>query len=120
MGNVTHLPLIDVMLLDPAVDIFLDSINTGGHKKTKAYIATDLKKFTNEVGPNSMTQICTDNATNMLGIMENIVQTYPHIFKQNCVVYILDLMLEDWAKIDQFKDLITSAKRVCLYIQNHM
>jgi hypothetical protein len=55
----------------------------------------------------------------MLGAMDDIVMTYPHIFKQGCAAHALDLILEDWAKIDQFKDLIHKAKRVCIYMRNH-
>jgi hypothetical protein len=55
----------------------------------------------------------------MLGAMDDIVATYPHIFKQGCVAHVLDFMLEDWAKIEQFKDLINRAKHVCLYMRNH-
>jgi hypothetical protein len=110
---------MNIMLSYPAGDIFLGSIDMTGNKKTKAYLATELKKFIDNVGPRLVAQICTDNATNMLGAMDNIVKTYPHIFKQGCAAHALDLMLEDWAKIDQFKDLINKAKRVCLYIHNH-
>jgi hypothetical protein len=91
----------------------LDSIDTIGNKKTKAYIAAELKKFIDAVGPRFMTQICTDNVTNMLGAMDDIVAMYPHIFKQGCAAYTLDLILKDWAKIEQFKDLINRAKHVC-------
>jgi hypothetical protein len=55
----------------------------------------------------------------MLGAMDDIVTTCPHIFKQGCATHALDLMLKDWAKIDQFKDLIQKAKRVYIYIHNH-
>jgi hypothetical protein len=79
--NITRRPLMNVMLSCPAGDIFLGSIDTTGNKKTKAYIATKLKKFIEDVGPRFVTQICTDNATNMLGAMDDIVTTYPHISK---------------------------------------
>jgi hypothetical protein len=117
--NVTRQPQMNVMLLCPAGDIFLGSIDTTRNKKTKAYIATELKKFIEDVGPRFVIQICTDNATNMLGAMDDIVTTYPHISKQGCAAHALDLMLEDWPKIDQFKDLIQKAKRVCIYMYNH-
>jgi hypothetical protein len=117
--NITRRPLMNVMLLCLAGDIFLGSIDTTGNKKTKAYIAIELKKFIKDVGPRFVTQICTDNATNMLGAMDDIVTTYPHISKQGCAAHALDLILEDWAKIDQCKDLIQKAKRVCIYMRNH-
>jgi hypothetical protein len=117
--NVTRRPLMNVILSCPTGDIFLGSINTTGNKKTKAYIAIELKKFIEDVGPRFVIQICTNNAINMLGAMDDIVMTYPHIFKQGCAAHALDLMLEDWAKIDQFKDLIHKAKHVCIYMRNH-
>ena len=99
--------------------IFLGSIDTTGNKKTKAYIAIELKKYIEDVGPRFVTQICTDNATNMLRAMDDIITTYPYISKQGCAIHALDLMLEGWPKIDQFKDLIQKAKSVCIYMCNH-
>ena len=66
-----------------------------------------------------VSQICTDNAANMLRAMDKIIEMYPHIYKQGCTTHGLDLLLEDWAKIPQFKDLIAKAKRVCLFVRNH-
>jgi hypothetical protein len=40
-----------------------------GNKKTKAYIAVQLKKYIEEVGPTIVTQICTNNLMNMLSAM---------------------------------------------------
>ena len=65
-----------------------------------------------------MSQICTDNATNMLEAVDKVIETYPHIYKQGCVAHALDLLLDDWTKISQFKDLIAKAKRVCLFVRN--
>ena len=60
-----------------------------------------------------------DNAANMLEALDNVIKTYPHIYKQGCVAYALDLLLEDWTKIPQFKGLIAKAKHVCLFVRNH-
>jgi hypothetical protein len=46
---------MNIMLLCLAGDIFLGSIDTVGNKKTKAYIAMELKKFIDEVGPSFVT-----------------------------------------------------------------
>jgi hypothetical protein len=54
------------------------------NKKTKAYIAPELKVFIEEVGPNTVTQICKDNAPNMFGAMDDMRSSN-----------VLDLMLED-------------------------
>ena len=60
-----------------------------------------------------------DNATNMLGVLDSVIETYPHIYKQGCIAHALDLLLEDWGKIPLFKDLVVEAKRVCLFVRNH-
>ena len=110
---------MNVMLSCPMGDIFLGSVDMTGNKKMKAYIAIELKKFIEDIGPRFVIQICTVNAINMLGAMDDIVMTYPHISKQRYVAHALDLMLEDWEKIDQFKDLIKKVKYVCIYMHNH-
>ena len=67
-----------------------------------------------------VSKICTDNAANMLGALNNVVETYPHIYRQGCAIYALDLLLEDGAKIPQFKDLVAKEKSVHLFVKNHL
>ena len=43
--NVVHRPLMNIMLSCPVGDIFLGSVDTSGNKKTKEYIAGELKNF---------------------------------------------------------------------------
>jgi len=117
--DVNRRPLLNVMMSCPAGDVFLGSIDTTGQKKNMRYIADELKVFIEKVGPENVTQVCTDNAPNMLGAVNNIIREYPHIFKQGCMAHALDLMLEDWAKVREFKDLIERARKLCLYIRNH-
>ena len=118
-NNVVHRLLMNIMLSCPAGDIFLGSVDTLGNKKTKEYITGELKKFIEQIGPMKVSHICTDNAANMLGAVDKVIETYPYIYKQGCATHALDLLLEDWAKIPQFKDLIAKAKRVCLFVKNH-
>ena len=66
-----------------------------------------------------VSQICTDNAANMLGAVNRVIEMNCHSYKQGCAAHALDLLLEDWAKILQFKDLIAKAKQVCLFVRNH-
>jgi hypothetical protein len=63
--------------------------------------------------------ICLDNASAMLGALDDLVATYPHLYKQGCCAHILDLLLKDWRKEEMFKTLVTRAKQVCIYTQIH-
>jgi hypothetical protein len=107
---------MNVMLVCPAGDVFIGSVDMTGHKKTKEYIAGELRTYIEAIGPSNMTQICSDNANAMLGALNDNVATYPHLYKQGCCAHILDLLLEDWRKEEMFKVLIIRAKRVCIYI----
>ena len=86
---------MNIMLSCPASDIFLGSVDTSGNKKTKEYIVEELKKFIKQIGPIKVSQICTDNAANMLGALDKVIEMYPHIYKQGCAAHALDLLLED-------------------------
>ena len=83
------------MLVCPARNILIGSIDTTGHKKMKEYITGELKTYIEAIGPNNVIQICTDNASTMLGLLDELVATYLHLYKQGCAAHILDLLLED-------------------------
>jgi hypothetical protein len=110
---------MNVMLICLVEDVFIGLVDTTGHKKTKEYIAKKLKTYIEAVGPNNMIQICSDNASAMLGALDELVATYLYSYKQGSCAHILDLLLEDWGKEEIFKILITRTKQVCIYIRNH-
>ena len=107
------------MLVCPARDVFIGLVDIIGHKKTNEYIAGKLRTYIEAIGPSNVTQICSDNASAMLGALDDLVRTYPHLYKQGCCAHILNLLLEDWGKEELFKALIIRAKQVCIYIQNY-
>ena len=115
--NVVRRPLMNVMLVCPVGDIFLGSIDTTGNKKDKTYIAAKLTEYIELVDPANVVQICSDNASAMLGAMDKVVEVYPHIYKQGCAAHIIDLLLEDWGKEATFKELTVMGKRICKYIR---
>jgi hypothetical protein len=53
---------MNVMLICPTGDIFISLVDTTGHKKTKEYIAGELRAYIKAVGQNNATQICSDYA----------------------------------------------------------
>jgi hypothetical protein len=71
---------------------------TIGYKKTKEYIAGELRTYIEAIGLNNVTQTYSDNASAMLGALDDLVATYPYLYKQGCCAHILDLLLGDWGK----------------------
>ena len=87
--NVVHRPLMNIMLSCSLGDIFLGLVDTSGNKKTKEYIVGELKKFIEQIGPMRVSQICIDNAANMLGVVDKVIEMYPHIYKQGCAAVVI-------------------------------
>jgi hypothetical protein len=96
--NVIHRPLMNVMLVCPVGNVFIGSVDTPSHKKTKEYIARELRTHIEAIGLNNVTQIYLDNTSAMLGALDDLVAPCPHLYKQGCCVHILDLLLEDREK----------------------
>lgn len=116
-SDVTSRPLINMMLVCPVGEVFLGSVDTTGKKKDIAYVANEMAKYIEEVGPQNIVQICTDNASTMLGAVKKLQIDYPHLYGQGCAAHILDLLLEDWGKEAWVKHLVEQAKRVCTFIK---
>jgi hypothetical protein len=79
--NVIHCSLMNVILVCPARDIFIGSIDKIGCKKAKGYIAKELKSYLKTVGSNNVIQICLDNASAMLGVLDELIALYLHMYK---------------------------------------
>lgn len=110
-------PLMNVMLVCPAGDVFLGSIDTTGKKKCSQFTADSIASYIEEVGPQNVVQVCTDNAASMLGALRILEDRYPHVYRQGCAAHILDLLLEDWGKEPWVKELVYRAKRICKFIR---
>ena len=63
--------------------------------KDKYFIASLLKKATNEVGPQNVVQVIIDNAPICRSVGLFIEAHYPHIFLTPCVVHTLNHALKN-------------------------
>ena len=80
-NNVIHRPMMNVMLVCLVGDVFIGSIDTTSHKKTKEYIAGELRTYIEAIGSSNVTQICLDNASAMLGVLNDLIRKYLHLYK---------------------------------------
>ena len=112
-------PLMNIMLVCPAGDVFLGSVDSTGERKDIAYTTELISKYIDEVGPSNIVQMCTDNAAVMTGAMRSLEQKYPHMYRQGCAAHILDLLLEDWGKATSVKDLVKECAAIVHYIRKY-
>lgn len=117
--NVTHRPLMNVMLACTSGEVFLGSIDTTGECKDATYVANCMGDYIDEVGAQNVVQVCTDNAANMLAAGALLLRRFPHIYFQGCSAHALDLLLEDWGKQDWITSMVKKAKSIVKYIRMH-
>jgi len=70
-------------------------VETSGQNKTTAYVATVLEEFIEQVGPNNLVQVTTNNTNANPAAWNLVSRKYPHIFFQGCMVHALNLLLKD-------------------------
>ena len=117
----TNQPLFNAMIVPPAGEHFLGSVDTSGHKKTAEYQASIIEKYIEEVGPNNVVQIATDNASIMKAATDIITTKYSHIYFQGCVVHAMNLLLGDLAKAKWIAEVVQKAKTIVKFIKKrHM
>ena len=116
--SVSSRPLCNAMLVSPAGELFLGSVDTTGKEKTAEYMASIMDKFIDQVGPHNIVQVCTDNASSMLKASQIVTQKYPHIYIQGCAAHAMDLLLEDWGKATWVKEAVRKAKYLVKFVRN--
>jgi hypothetical protein len=116
-SSVTNHPLFNAMLVSSATEQFLEAVDTIGYPKTAEYQASIMEKYIEEVGPQNVVQICTDNASSMKAAANIITDKYPHIYFQGCAVHAMNLLLEDWEKATWMKEVVKKSRTIIKFIK---
>ncbi|GFY84497.1 hypothetical protein Acr_03g0012710 [Actinidia rufa] len=88
-------PLINFMAVSGGGPMFLKAVDCSGEIKDKYFTANLMKDVINEVGPQNVVQIITDNAPNCKAAGQLIEAQFPHILWTPCVVDTLNLALKN-------------------------
>ena len=88
-------PLINFMAVTESGPMFLKAVDCSGETKDKVFIFGLLKEVIDEVGPDNVIQVITDNAKNCAGAGLLIEGLYPNIVWTPCVVHTLNLALQN-------------------------
>lgn len=74
--------------------VYYKSTDTSEHRHTGSFIAEELKKVIEEVGPGKVFALVTDRAANMEEAWANVEQTYPHIVTIGCAAHSFNLLFK--------------------------
>ena len=112
-SSVINRPFFNAILVSSATEQHLGAVDTTGYPKTTEYQASIIEKFIEEVGPENIVRICTNNASSMKAVAEDIItHKYPYIYFQGCIVYAMNLLLEDWRKATWMKEVVKKLRTI--------
>ena len=118
-SNIKNKPIINEILVCTKGELFLDSTDTSGDKKTSKFIADKIIKQINLLGASNIIQVITDSAANCKGRWPLICVEYPHITCGPCTAHFLDLLLEDLSKIEWIKNNFKEGRDIVTFITTH-
>ncbi|XP_039786196.1 uncharacterized protein LOC120652440 [Panicum virgatum] len=72
----------------------------------------------NDIGPEDVIQIVTDNGINFKKACKLLAEEYPHIVWQPCLAHTINLILKDIGKWDDHTAMIQSAQYICQWLYN--
>ncbi|TXG50322.1 hypothetical protein EZV62_022846 [Acer yangbiense] len=91
--DVQRIPLINIMAVCDSGPMFLKTINCERDQKDKYFISNLLVDSIQEIGPENVVHVITDNAPVCKAARLLVESKFPHIFWTPCVVHTLNLAL---------------------------
>lgn len=111
--------IINFFVNSSAGSFYLTSIDTSYIKKTDCYIVSILEEVVEEIGPENVVQVCTNNAANYIGAGNKLMVKYEHLFWTPCVAHFINLILEDIGNIPRMERVISTARKITSFIYFH-
>lgn len=111
--------LINFLVSSPSRTFFLKSVDASSNFKNTKYLADIFDSVIQDIGPENVVQIIMDNSFNYTGIAKHILQNYGTIFVSPCASQCLNIILEEFAKVDWVNRCILQAQTISKFIYNN-
>ncbi|XP_050064737.1 uncharacterized protein LOC126553636, partial [Aphis gossypii] len=109
--NIRREPIINYVITTP-IPIFYKTISTGAVSHSGAYIAKEISSIIQDLGPNKVLDVVTDNAKSMKSAWDILKKEYGHLEAYGCVAHGLNLLAKDLAELDNISSAVTSGKNI--------
>ncbi|XP_059066506.1 uncharacterized protein LOC131857797 [Cryptomeria japonica] len=111
--------VVNVIAMSTRGAMFLRAVDCEGQVKDGPFIANILFETIEQVGPQNVVQMITDNAKNCRAVGLLVEECYKHIFWTPCAVHSLNLMLQKIGKkVEWIKQMYDDAE-IQMFIMNH-
>jgi hypothetical protein len=99
--------------------VFYKSTDTRDNRHTGLYIADELEAVINDLGPQKVFALVTDNAANMNAAWSKVEESCPHITPIDCAAHALNLLLKDTMALKTMDALYKRAKEMVRYVKGY-
>eukprot|EP00252_Welwitschia_mirabilis_P009046 TRINITY_DN2133_c0_g1_i15.p1 TRINITY_DN2133_c0_g1~~TRINITY_DN2133_c0_g1_i15.p1 ORF type:complete len:532 (-),score=116.96 TRINITY_DN2133_c0_g1_i15:980-2575(-) len=102
--------------------MFLKSVDASQEYKNAQYLFNLIRECIEDIGPEHVVQVVTDNAASFVAAGRILMASYPTIYWTPCAAHCLDLLLEDIGKINWISMVVRRAKIICkfIYMNSHV
>ncbi|PKI63464.1 hypothetical protein CRG98_016131 [Punica granatum] len=111
--------LINFFVSSPSRTFFHKSVDASSYFKNTKSLADLFDSMIQEFGPENVVQIIVDSSLNYTGIVSHILQNYGTIFVSPCASQCLNLILEDFSRVDWVNRCISQAQTITKVIYNN-
>ncbi|KAK0597064.1 hypothetical protein LWI29_021452 [Acer saccharum] len=111
--------LINFLVSSPSRTFFLKSVDASSNFKNSKCLADLFDSVIQELGPENVVQIIMDTSFNYTGVANHILQNYGTIFVSPCASQCLDIILEEFSKVDWVNSCIVQAQTISKFIYNN-
>jgi hypothetical protein len=108
--------ILNFLVNCPRGTMFIKSIDASAYVKDAQLLCELLDNFIQEIGPQYVVQVITDNAANYVVAGKLLMERYQSLYWTPCAAHCIDLMLEDMGKIPWIKETVESTRSVTIYI----
>ncbi|EEF49005.1 protein dimerization, putative [Ricinus communis] len=111
--------LINFFVSSPSRTFFHKSVDASSYFKNTKCLADLFDSVIQDFGAENVVQIIMDSSFNYTGVANHILQNYGTIFVSPCASQCLNLILEDFSKVDWVNRCISQAQTLSKFIYNN-
>jgi hypothetical protein len=109
--------ILNFLVNCPRGTMFIKFIDASADVKDAQLLCEMLNNFIQEIGPQYVVQVITDNAANYVAASKFLMERYQSLYWTPCDAHCIDLMLEYMGKILWIKEIVQSAWSLTIYIR---
>lgn len=111
--------IMNLCVNSKAGTVFLSCKESSDVAHTSEMIFEYVDQCIEQIGPEKVIQVVTDNASNNMGAAKLLKVKRPSMFWTSCATHSINLALEGIAKLPRFKKILDQAKALTIFIYAH-